>query len=97
VGKHYFIQTPNRYFPLEPHWLFPFFQFLPYSFQIFLTKNFSLGHYPKTRSFEKAKLRVDEVKLLNETEMELLFPQCKIYREDFFGLVKSITSYSNLD
>jgi len=27
VGKRYFIQTPNKYFPLEPHFLFPLFQF----------------------------------------------------------------------
>jgi len=27
VGKNYFIQTPNYYFPIEPHWLFPFSNF----------------------------------------------------------------------
>ena len=27
VGKKMFLQTPNRYFLLEPHFLFPFFQF----------------------------------------------------------------------
>ncbi|MCY7276615.1 MAG: class I SAM-dependent methyltransferase [Phormidesmis sp. CAN_BIN44] len=29
VSKRYFLQTPNRYFPIEPHFLFPFFQFFP--------------------------------------------------------------------
>ena len=31
VGRHYFIQTPNFYFPLEPHFLIPFFHWLPRS------------------------------------------------------------------
>lgn len=27
VGKHHFVQTPNKYFPIEPHYLLPMFQF----------------------------------------------------------------------
>ena len=97
VGKFYYIQTPNLYFPIEPHWFFPFFQFLPNFFKVFLTNYFTLGHHPKSNDFKKAKIRVDEVKLLSEKEMKKLFPNCKIYREYFFGLVKSITSHSLIE
>src|SRR5258706_140697 len=31
VARKYFLQTPNRHFPIEPHYLFPLFQFLPIS------------------------------------------------------------------
>jgi 2-polyprenyl-3-methyl-5-hydroxy-6-metoxy-1,4-benzoquinol methylase len=43
VGKRYFLQTPNRYFPIEPHFVFPFFQFLPRPVQISLVQKFRLG------------------------------------------------------
>ena len=29
LSDHHWVQTPYRYFPLEPHFLFPGFQFLP--------------------------------------------------------------------
>ncbi|WP_228061055.1 MULTISPECIES: class I SAM-dependent methyltransferase [unclassified Coleofasciculus] len=32
VGKRYFVQTPNFYFPIEPHFVLPLFQFLPIEF-----------------------------------------------------------------
>ncbi len=94
VGKYYYIQTPNRYFPVEPHWLFPFFQFLPFKLRVFLTRKLSLGHYEKAASKDEAIQRVNEVKLLSEKEMKKLFPGAQIYREVFFGLTKSITMYS---
>src|SRR5690606_38569539 len=32
VGKRYFVQTPNKYFFIEPHYALPLFQFLPPAF-----------------------------------------------------------------
>ncbi len=93
VGKRFYIQTPNYYFPVEPHWWFPFFQFLPYSVKIFLTKNFTLGHQEKTGNKQKAIERVKEIRLLTRTEMQRLFPEAKIYDEVFMGLTKSVTAY----
>ena len=93
VGRHYFIQTPNRYFPIEPHWMFPCFQFLPFRVRVLLTSQLSLGHFKKASSRDAAVRRVNEVRLLNEMEMKSLFPDGKVYRELFLGLTKSITMY----
>lgn len=94
VGKNYYVQTPNYFFPIEPHWLFPFFQFLPFKIRVILTKNFNLGHYKKSANEEDAINRVSEVKLLTKNQMKELFPGGKLYLEFFLGLVKSITMYS---
>lgn len=94
VGKFYYVQTPNYFFPIEPHWLFPFFQFLPFKTRVFLTKNFDLGHHKKSINKEDAIKRVNEVKLLTEKQLKKLFPGGKVYRETFLSLVKSITMYN---
>ncbi len=94
VGKCFYVQTPNYYFPIEPHWLFPFFQFLPYHAKVFLSKNFNLGNYKKSKTREAAIRRVNEVQLLTEKEMKTLFPEGMVYREKFLGLTKSVTMYN---
>ena len=94
VGKNYFIQTPNRYFPIEPHWIFPMFQFFPFRLKVFLTQNFNIGNYKKTGSRQAAEDRCREVQLLTESQMQTLFPDGKVYREKFFGFTKSITMYN---
>jgi hypothetical protein len=93
VGKCYYVQTPNYWFPMEPHWMFPFFQFMPFKMRVFLTKNFDLGYYPKCVTKKAAIERVEEVKLLTEGEMKELFSEGKVYREFLLGLKKSITMY----
>jgi hypothetical protein len=93
VGKYHFIQTPNYWFPIEPHFVFPFFQYLPKKSRVSLVKNFSLGHHPKYTDAQIARSRIEEVRLLTIKEVKKLFPDSNIYREKFLGLNKSIVAY----
>jgi len=93
VGKRYFIQTPNRNFPLEPHFLFPFFQFLPLNVRVWLLRNFRLGWFPKTPDPEQARRVVSQIRLLNERDFISLFPAAEIHREKALGLTKSFVAY----
>jgi len=93
VGKSYFIQTPYRYFPIEPHWVFPFFQFLPRTARITLTRKFSLGHIPRISDPLLAARQVDEVRLMTIPELKKMFPGALLYKEFFLGMIKSVVMY----
>jgi len=96
VTNFYFIQTPNLYFPIEPHFLVPFFQFFPLSLKVFLVKNFSLGWVEKEKNSENALNTINSIRLLNYKEMNLLFPKSYIFREKFLGLTKSFFAYKHI-
>ena len=89
VGVRYFVQTPNRYFPIEPHFLFPGFQFLPERTKVFLLKRFQLGWFPKAKTDEEAIGYAREIQLLNRREFSAMFPDAKLIDERVAGLVKS--------
>lgn len=94
VGKRYFVQTPNRYFPIEPHFLFPFFQFLPESLQVWMLMHRDLGWFKKTADKEDALRQVRSVRLMSERELKRLFPGANVYREKIGGMTKSLTAYA---
>jgi len=94
TGKKYFIQTPNYYFPVEPHFLFPFFQFLSVDMKTKLISNFNLGWFEKQTDIVKARELANSIKLLKEKELKEIFPGCKIYKEKYFSLNKSFIAYN---
>lgn len=89
VGKHYFVQTPNYYFPIEPHFLFPGFQFLPQALKRYLVQNYNLGWYQKISDSVAADNFLSGFRLLSRRELQVLFPKGKIVAECFWGLAKS--------
>jgi hypothetical protein len=91
ASDRWWIQTPYRYFPIEPHWLFPGFQFLPLRARIAVTRTWPLG-YRHTSSEQAAYDLVQEVELVSITEMRHLFPEGRIWTERMAGLVKSVVA-----
>lgn len=82
VGRRYFVQTPNRWFPIEPHYLFPGFQFLPVAIQRWLHTHFDIGTFKKTDPF-------GTIRLLTKRELRQLFPEARIVPEQVGPFVKS--------
>jgi len=84
------IQTPYRYFVLEPHWLFPGMQFLPAAARIQVARHWSLGG--RSANVRDAAVRVLETELLSATEMSFYFPDSTIWRERVLGTTKSLVA-----
>ncbi|TAG31650.1 MAG: class I SAM-dependent methyltransferase [Sphingobacteriia bacterium] len=94
VGKNYFIQSPNYWFPIEPHWVFPCFQYLPFWVKCWMTQQFALGHIGAIKDAARAREQVAEIKLLSLKEIKQLFPHSAVYKEKFMGLNKSFIAHS---
>ena len=90
VGCRYFIQTPNRHFPIEPHFLVPGFQFLPVEARIALVRRLALGYHDRLPDPADARRAVEEIRLLSAAELRRLFPGANIDRERILGLTKSL-------
>jgi hypothetical protein len=94
IGNNYFIQTPNRNFPIEPHFVFPFFQFLPIRFRVWLVRHFKLGWFPKMNDYQQALAEVKGIRLLTKSEYKKLFPEAELFEEKYLGLTKSFIAYT---
>ena len=88
VGKRYFLQTPNRYFPIEPHFLFPLFQFFPHWLKVAVVR-----HVKGVKDRSVAEKRAAEIELLSRKTLMSLFPGAKFYAERFGGMTKSWIVY----
>ncbi len=93
VADHIFLQTPNRYFPIEPHFLFPFFQFFPLPIKAFLVNHFQLGFWPKGSDWNDSIRLADGIKLLSRKNLKQLFPHATILDEKLLGMTKSFMVY----
>jgi SAM-dependent methyltransferase len=94
IGHRYYVQTPNRYFPIEPHFVFPFFQFLPVVFRGWLVQHFKLGWYAKIPDRKQALAEVSSIRLMTRKEIREIFPDAILFEEKFYGFVKSFVAYT---
>lgn len=93
-AHNYFVQTPNFYFPMEPHFLIPFFQFLPIKLRVYLLNRFNLGYFSKEKNREDALKVVSSVRLLKKKDLLSIFPGAKILKERFLFFTKSLIAHN---
>jgi ubiquinone/menaquinone biosynthesis C-methylase UbiE len=94
VGRAYWVQTPNRWFPVEQHLLTPLVHWLPKAWQRAIVPRFTvwatLLKPPEDRRSFYLNHYLDEVRLLSAAEVARLFPDARLIRERFFGWTKSL-------
>ncbi|WP_367326271.1 class I SAM-dependent methyltransferase [Streptomyces sp. HUAS ZL42] len=96
MSDQHWVQTPYRYFPVEPHWLFPAFQFLPLRARAEVSRRWPFG---PTRSTDLGAAVGDVawVELLDFTAMRQYFPHSEIWPERVVGLPKSLVAVSRAE
>jgi hypothetical protein len=90
LAPRHFVQTPNFWFPLEPHFKTPFFHWLPEPARIALVSRFALGAFPRAATIEDAQRFIEDSALLDARRFAHLFPGSEIERERVAGLTKSL-------
>jgi hypothetical protein len=83
IAPRHFIQTPNYWFPIEPHFRLPFIHWLPMSVRVWIIRHGSFGFYPRATSAQHALEMLADANLLTATQFAQLFPQSEIKKERF--------------
>lgn len=89
LAPRHWVQTPYRYFPIEPHWLFPMLQFIPIAPRARLAKKWPLAH-SRPDGDEQAMSEVQWTELLGHAELQAYFPKSTIRHERALMLTKSL-------
>lgn len=94
VARHFFVQTPNRNFPVEPHFLMPFIQFLPVEWRARILLGLKVEYFfERITTLTRAREVAQEIVLLNRQEFRQLFPGGRLVEEKVFGFTKSFTIF----
>lgn len=89
-SERYWVQTPNRYFPVEPHFMMPWLQHLPLRAKEALVTHWPVGNYAEMSDRDEIRESAMDIELLSAAEMEHYFPDAEIRREKVLGLSKSL-------
>ncbi len=80
--KGYFVTTPNKFFPIEPHTLFPLFQFMPTTW-----KEQVLEFCPRR------PLDWNSIRLLSRHELQKMFPDGRVISSGVPLLPNSLVAF----
>ncbi len=94
VGRAYYVQTPNRFFPVEQHLLTPVLHLLPRRWQLWIAPRFTVWALLVRPSPDRREFYIqhylNDVRLLTKRTLGELFPEDGVRCEKWLGLNKSL-------
>jgi hypothetical protein len=90
LADHYWVQTPYRYFPLEPHYVGPLFQFVPLAARGRLVARWPIGSLATIKDPTVCLEHAQQTELLSRTEVKGYFPDAAVLSERVLGATKSL-------
>ena len=94
VGRAYWVQTPNRWFPVEQHLLTPLVHWLPKSWQAAIVRRGTVWSALTRPTADRRDFYIEhflrDIHLLGMGELKRLFPSARLIRERFLGVTKSL-------
>ena len=91
-GEGYYVQTPNKWFPVDPHTLLICAHWLPKSMFNALMK--ISPRFLITRPSPAEMEDLINMRLLSKRDLQELFPNAEIIEERFLGITKSLIAVS---
>ncbi|MEV4342919.1 class I SAM-dependent methyltransferase [Actinoplanes sp. NPDC049596] len=89
LAPAHWVQTPYRYFPVEPHWIAPGMQFFPVRARAAFARRWPLAHV-RSADLRDALTGVLWTELLDRSQMRYYFPDSAIQGERLAGFTKSL-------
>ncbi len=94
VGRRYWVQTPDRTFPVEPHLLTPGLHYLPVKLRARAARRFTVWSLVERPTPDRWEFYIrhctEEVRLLGRAEFQELFPGASIQRERLLGKSRAL-------
>jgi hypothetical protein len=92
LAPSHLIQTPNFWFPIEPHARFLMLHWLPRPVAYRIHMMMRTGFYPKAATLDEAMTSAEDASMLDRRQMRHLFPDSTVETERFLGLPKSLVA-----
>lgn len=90
VAPFYFVQTPNFWFPIEPHCATLLFHWVPVPTRVSMLMRRPRGNWGQAPDLPTAMRQIQSNSLLDRRMLAALFPDAAIRTERFLGLAKSL-------